>query len=583
MSLWITATCIAGALVSLLLVARRHAPAQRRVTAGVLQLAIWLAAWLLSQPPQLLPAPDAALLDSERLQDGDGLAHTATGPRQAITPALTSRELDALPALAVSGPGLYREDLLALPPVRLRVTGASHEHAAPATAAADGWQPRWPRQLGLGQELALQLQLPATLPAETPVKLLDPFGTAVAETTIPASTPPGKVTLADTPRLAGRWEYQLQIGEGPSARREAVPVQVNRGERPQVLLWLAQPGFESAALSRWLRESGVPTRVVTRLAPGIERSRNLNGFDGGNRAPLDPANGFDLLILDSQLWPQLDRRQRQQLRRQASVLWLVGDEAPAGFIDYARANGMGLERDRSAELQAPFGDRETPALGTTGFRPAAMQAGDRVLRGAPAGPVDGRDIALYWGRATADGALGFVFFRNSYRWITAGYGQAYARLWQAVLEPQLAYRGSGAPVAVRQALPRAGHRVTLCSGGFTGAAPLLSAVAGEQRLAGTQSTDGCYTFWPREHGWYELEATAEAAVAPFSLYVFAADAWPAWQRTLKAQSTGQMATARLGPGREAPAPHRPLPRHWLALLLLGLLAISWWGERKLKR
>lgn len=582
MSWWITATCITGALLSLILVARRRTSPHRRAAAALLQLAIWLSAWLLVEPPQLLPAPSAAVLDSERLAASNDLPPATGGARQAIIPALVDGELAALPALAVSGTGLYREELITLPPVRLE-----GENTDPAFAANDGWLPRWSQRLTLGQELSLQLSLPAELPADTPVKLLNPFGTVVAETTVEAAAGTASsvksVKLADTPRLAGRWEYQVQLGEGQTAWREPLPVQVDRREQPRILLWLARPGFESAALSRWLRESGVPARVVTRLAPGIERTRNLNGFDGGSRAPLDPANDFDLLILDSQLWPQLEPRQREQLQQRESILWLVGDETPDSFIDYARANGMPLERGTVTELRVPSADREAPALGTTGFRPAALQPADHLLRGTHIGPASTDQLALYWGRAKTDGALGFVFFRNSYRWITAGYNDAFARLWQEVLEPQLAYLGRGAPVAVREAMPRAGYRVTLCSGGFSGNAPTLSAVDGEHRLEGTPAAQGCYAYWPREHGWYRLEGINETGVAPFSLYVFAADAWPAWQRSLKAEATKQMATARLGPSLDSPAPARPLPRHWLGLLMICLLAISWWGERKLKR
>ncbi|WP_237068067.1 hypothetical protein [Microbulbifer guangxiensis] len=578
MSWWITATCISGALLSLLLVARRRTSIPRRAAAALLQIAIWLSTWLLVQPPQLLPAPDAALLDSNRLVVSNDPGPSTASPRQAITPALTDSEFAALPALTVSGTGLYREEFVTLPPVRLEA-----ENTDPAVGANDGWLPRWSQRLTLGQELSLQLSFPAELPADTPVKLLNPFGTIVAESTIGAAGTANSVKLADTPRLAGHWEYQVQLGEGQTASREALPVQVDRGEQPRILLWLARPGFESAALSRWLRESGVPTRVVTRLAPGIERTRNLNGFDDGGRAPLDPAYNFDLLILDSQLWPQLDRHQREQLQQRQSVLWLVGDETPVDFIDYARAIGMPLERSTATELRAPSADRETPALCTSGFQPAALQSGDHLLRGTPIGPGRVDDIALYWGRAETDGALGFVFFRNSYRWITAGYSDAFARLWQGVLEPQLAYLGRGAPVAVREAMPRAGYRVTLCSKGFTGKAPTLSAVDGEQRLEGAPSAHGCYAYWPREQGWYQLQGTNDSDVAPFNLYVFAADAWPDWQRSLKVEATQQMATARLGPAIDSPAPNRPLPRHWLGLLLIGLLAMSWWAERKLKR
>ncbi|SDK45408.1 hypothetical protein [Microbulbifer yueqingensis] len=554
MSSWITALCVIGALLSLLLVARRQASRGRRVAAGLLQSGIWLVAWMLAHPPALLPAPQHAELAA---------GANAGSTRAAISPALSDRELAGVAGIGLAGPGHYRDSLLALPPLRLQLE----------VPVADGWRPRWPRRLLLGESLTLEINTGAHTPAGVPLALVDPFGERVAEAVTGEAG--STVQLSDLPRLAGRWEYRLQVGEGATARSEPVPVTVEAGERPRVLLWLARPGFESAALSRWLRQSGVPARVVTRLAPGIERNENLNGLEAGSGAPLDMASEFELLILDSHLWPLLDSGQRRALevmaRSGGSVLWLVGEDSPAGFLEYAARNDMALQPAAAVQVSAPNGDRDTPPLALSGYRPATARETDSLLG-------DDSPASLYWGRQSADGALGFVFFHNSYRWMTAGQRGAFARLWQSVLEPQLAHLGHGQALEVREPLPRAGHRVTLCRDDF-GQPPALAGPAGSGVLPGAPAGRRCHAYWPEEPGWHQL-AGDDGSVHAF--YVFPAEAWPDWQRALMRDESRQMATARLGPEPATAAPGRPLPRPWLALLLVMLLALAWWGERKLK-
>lgn len=535
------ALCIAAPILSLPPILRQRRNRLRRGAAWLLQCGVWALVWALWQPPALLPPPQTAALNGEFI--AAPASASASAPGRALAPA----ELAALQSLAVDGDRLDRDALRDLPPLRLRVR--------PGTAP--GWSVDWSRQLNLGEPLRLAL---SGLPEDSRVTLEDPFGNTVAS----ASAAPA--VLTDTPKVSGRWLYRVRIENSRGVHREPLPVIVHQGAQPTVLLWLARPDFDSAALSRWLRQSGVPAQVITRLAPGTVRREALNGFDAEVSDPLDPAGPFDLLILDSHLWPQLNARQRGQLAASKSLLWLVGAKSPRGFLDYARRQGMALATTDAATAASPLAGAggDSPALQLTGYRPQQLRVGDTQIGGA---------APLYWARRSPARSLGFVLFDRSYRWLTAGFAADYARLWKTLFDRQLEFRGGRPPVTPQAALPRAGRRLTLCSEGFAGAVPTLQLLGDDAApLQGLPAPGDCASYWPQTPGWY-------AAGDDYVFYVFARDAWPEWQRGLARADTRRMASARLGPPTDAPAPRRPLPRPWIAAALLLLLTFAWWRER----
>ena len=583
MNLWIAILCVAAGALSLLLVLRGRGTPLQRISGAALQCAIWALVWMLWQPPMLLPPKKSAGLDT---------ILPAAAPGTMATPGLAPAAVAALDAVTVDGDALQRDALRDLPPARL--------HLADRSAAADSrgdWSVDWPRQIQLGDTLSLALDLapkPGVGDSSVRLTLEDPFGGAVDSALITAAEENARILLHDTPKLSGHWLYHLRVesesGEGATVRREPLPVVVRAPQPPTVLLWLARPGFETAALSRWLRQSGVKTRVITQLAPQIVRRETFNGLQNGVQEsvqegvqkgvkkaasnPLDPASPFDLLILDSHLWPQLTATQRQQLTAASagkSLLWLVGADSPRAFLDYAREQGMTLARTDITAMNARTGD--TPPLLSTGYRPVQAAPGDLQVG------ADGS--ALYWAGTRPGRALGFVLFDHSYRWITAGFAPEFARLWKTIFDRQLHYRGGRAPVAVQSPLPRAEQRVTLCSAAFDRAGPQPIAPAdGGTPLPGAAAADSaagaCTSYWPQRAGWYHLQG----ADTDFAFYVFPHDAWPDWQHRMARAGTRQMATARLGPAEEWPAPRRPLPLHWIALALGALLALTWWRERR---
>lgn len=561
MNNWIAALCIAAPLLSLALIWKRQRRIVRRLTAALLQLAIWVLLWALWQPPALLPAPQRATLQA----DLDTLVPTPASESRSLARA----EVAQLERLALDT-GLERDALRDLPPVRLDIPATAQP--APTERFA-----RWPRELHLGEPLQVAV---TGIEAGTRVSLEDPFGTVVDSAN---SADGGSVQLRDTPKLVGHWLYRLRIEGAAGEARQPVPVTVHGAERPTVLLWLARADFESAALSRWLRQSGVRSQVITRLAPDVVRRQSYNGLDDVPDNPLEPAGPFDLLILDSHLWPQLSQAQRARLGEIAaekSLLWLVGADSPAGFLDYARTRGMTLQAAAPVEAESPLSQppREIPPLRLTGYQPQRPLAGDVTL--------DSRAGTAYWTRNNGSQSEGFVLFGRSHRWITTGHAAEFARLWKTLLDHQLAHRGGRAPLSLQNPLPRAGRRMTLCGPELDGSVrltPLENHRSGEDSLNGVpapNNADGsCYSYWPPRAGWYGLaeEGNAEAGRA---FYIFAEQDWPRWQAHLASADSRQMATARLGPPPVGGATRTPLPQPWIALALLLLLSLSWLLERR---
>ncbi|WGL15228.1 hypothetical protein PVT68_10620 [Microbulbifer bruguierae] len=569
-----SAICVLGLAISLWLTLRQRGPVSRRAIGVLLQSAIWLLVWALFEPPSLLP-PETAVTQEVTLTPG-----------MDTQPPL--EKLAAAKSLRVTGDGLSRDALRDFPPVRLQGEEVTDK---------PGWQVAWSREVILGEPLQLDISLQGGYQRPLKLTLEDPFGGAVDSAQLGAEDRHAKMQA--WPKMVGNWQYRVRIDEIAEndeatadtqvtpivARNEILPVIVREAQNPRVLLWLSRPGFETGALARWLRQSATPTQVVTQLAPEMQRRETFNGQPLRKNDLLAADSPFDLLILDSRLWPQLSTAQRRQLAtlsQSKSLLWLVDNDSPRGFIDYASAQGMPL--DSIAVASAAYGTdtattaQQAPTLQLAGFRPREIRSGDSRLATG--------EHTLYWARVQPQQSLGFVFFRNSYRWQTAGLASEFALLWKQLLDHQLALRGTYGEITLSTPLPRAQQRLTLCSSEFSETPPELKVLDLDQNaenearnkplqtVAASSSEQGrCYNYWPQQPGWYQLGTTS------FALYVFAQDAWSEWQTAITRTESAQMSSARLGPQQQVLADTKPIPLSWIALALLALLSMTWWRER----
>ena len=584
MTLWFNLLCGIGIAISLGLILRKQLGLATRFAQCMAHALLWALVWLLAQPPAwmpaLLPASSEVSLRTDRAKTGN------------LRSQFTATQLAVMESLTLSDEGVPAGALHDLPPVRLRL---AQQTQTPA------WAVSWDRELRLGDPLTLHIRLQSGAGIPQTLTLEDPFGNVVDSGVLSAES--RELALRDQPKLAGRWEYQLRIEpvngvdkyrdiktdtvdansvSVSNPRRETLPVLVRSAKKPRVLVWLARPGFETAALSRWLRQSGTPAQVVTQLAPEMQRQETFNDFPLRKSRLLDTDTPFDLLILDSRLWPQLrrqERRQLQQIVRDKSLLWLVHDGDDGDFARYTGTLDMAIQKTSAAavhyDLLPQTEAQNAPELSLSSFQAAAHRTGDaRFIAG-------NRDI--YWARVQPEQSIGFVFFNNSYRWQTAGFAEAYARLWSDIFRQQLRWRGERPPLKFHSPLVQTGQRATVCSSGFTPAtAPVIahanlaadreSAVPLTAIRASNSTFGSCYSFWPRQAGWHLLNGDTAS-------YVFDRNSWPEWQTFLAREHVQRMANARLGKRDSDTAVKTPIPRYWLALLLLVTLLTLWWRER----
>ena len=572
--LWFTLLCMAGFAASLALIIYRQPRVSRRLTDGLVHGALWILVWSLAYPPAWQPPATTITLPTD------------AAARAALLADQSAAQMAAIEAAHLPGSGLTRNALLDFPPLRLQLAESS---------AADAWVPSWNRDLVLGQPLELRLTLTAGGDTAKRLALEDPFGNTVDSGLLSADNP--QLVLRDRPKLVGQWEYRVRVepvaaasDAGPrsrnpaninGARSEVLPVVVHAPQKPKVLVWLARPGFESAALSRWLRQTGTPAQVVTQLAPEMARREVFNDLPLRKSGLLEADTPFDLLILDSRLWPQLSSRERQQLRAIASnksLLWLVHDASGKDFMRYARAEGMPLQENATADVHyTPASDPGSiafPQLTLTALGAAAHDAGDtRIV-------ADEREI--YWANIHPQQSLGFIFFRNSYRWQTAGFASEFAQMWSNIFARQLTWRGGRPALAINPELPQVTLRTRVCSDNL-GGTDLAALVRQPGKKPATRdeflpvihemddSAGHCFSFWPQKSGWHTVGSD-------FSVYVFEKDSWPEWQAHRARSDAAQMASARLGTNVSATV-NNPLPRYWPALALLILLTLLWWRER----
>ncbi|WP_444910929.1 hypothetical protein [Microbulbifer sp. TRSA005] len=548
--------CLLACLASLVLLHRRGA---KPFDYG-LQLAIWLSAWMLWQPPAIIPTERNISIDSKQLASSHPI------------------NLNGVEYISLNGEPLGRDKLRDLAPVRLELS---------KILESDGrWELDWQRQITLGDSLKLKVHNSQPLTENVKISLLNPYGhiedsleLKVGETI--------QAQLTATPKLVGSQLYRVRTeSEAGETHTDPLPILVREPLQPKLLLWLARPSFETAALSRWLRQSGVTAQVMTQLAPEISRKETLNGLPLTESADLfTNESPFDLVILDSSLWPQFSALQKRQLNELAttkSLLWLVSDDSSEEFLQYAAAQSMPLQKEEATHLHSSFGyqkadNPEIPPLRNLGFKVTQPGSYDFLLgNGEP---------PLFWGRSTETQHLGFILFSGSHRWLTSGFTTEFASLWKSIIDYQLKHLGSQQPVILSNELPRTQERITLCSPLFSDQRPiLLSSQTESQSIGGiavnTNTQGQCYSFWPQSSGWHQLKTDMDGEPV-LNFYIFAKQDWPQWQRSLNTRETRQMAAARLGPVDNRHSGKMPIERQWPALILLLLVCTSWWRERRI--
>jgi len=416
------------------------------------------------------------------------------------------------------------------------------------------------------------------------VELLDPAGRVTDTRKVDAE---GRFVVTGTARAAGLVAFTLRVrdGRGRVLEQADLPVWVEAGAAPRLLILAGAPGPEVKYLRRWATDAGFVVTTQMSAGGGIQlgdppialTAATLRGFDvavidergwagmGGTRETVLGAvrDGLGLVLRAS---GPLDGASRAQWRAAGFTMTGSGGLAPIRLpapTDAAIArtrSGIGSV-DTPADLEV--GDERPPELSRLALTPVG---GDAVPLIQDAG---GATLSAW--RATGLGRVAVFTGLDSYGLTLTGRRGLYGDWWSGMLST-VARPATGAAAAF--AGPAwAGDRVALC--GLSGDARVEGPGGAITALTVDPATPGCAGFWPERAGWHGLRKAG-------------ADAWPFY-----VQPAERLAGVRAARDREATAMLRntavsrasgatqtqPGPSWPWLLAWLAFSAGLWWLER----
>ncbi len=403
------------------------------------------------------------------------------------------------------------------------------------------------------------------------LELLDPGGVRVDFAQLADD---GRFRLAGRARSAGLASWRLRLRDGGNTPIEQVelPLYVEPGAAPRVLLLAGAPNPEWKYLRRWASDTGV--QLQSRISLGA-------GMQIGDAPAVPDADGlgeYDLVVLDQRAWRSLGDARRAALDKAVHGglgLLLRLPDALEG-ADRARLRRLGFTATpavaaRTIDLPDAFapridGDRKLPALTHAPLRVAAAD-GSPLLDDA-----GGTPLALW--RAQGTGRIGVAMFDDSFRLVLGGHDDAYGALWSRLFSTLA--RAHAQPSPDIELDPRSGQRAVLCGlhDHATVDSPNGRSVA--LRIDPASGPRRCAGLWPQASGWHVLRDGDRRT--PF--YVRAPGDAPGLRAAALREATQQLAATDAPAGMTRPTPRRvPGPRWPWFLGWLSLAAALWWLER----
>ena len=208
------------------------------------------------------------------------------------------------------------------------------------------------------------------------VELRDPAGRVVDGAEVDAE---GAFELGASARSEGRVEYTLAVLDAAGEQFEAlrVPLVVEPGAAPRLLVLAGAPDPELRALRRWAVDAGFDLASRIALAPGLAQRRGEIALDAAALARLD------LLVVDPRSWAALPLAERAgvvaAVREGLGLLLRVNGPVPAAVAADWRELGFAIEPAELVEGVALAAPPRAPAWPELTRRPVAVQAADSIV------------------------------------------------------------------------------------------------------------------------------------------------------------------------------------------------------------
>ena len=513
----------------------------------------WLNALLVTVAALALAV---ALADIRIRSTGGGALAVVTDAGGRVDEA-TLRAMPGASAIALSGDGLREAEWRDLPARPLQWKPAK----------ADLLSLDFPRTMPLGRIFTLTVRRPQAqagwrlqLLAENQQVLAD--SGAIADATAPAT----QLSVQWLPPVAEAMVLRARLLDvkGKTIAEGPVPLQVTEAVPLQIQGRFDAASFDARALNRLLSDSGAIVDWSVTLGKSIARSETA-------REALTAPNA---MFVDAAYVEKLTPSAR------AALLAATGQGVPLVVLGANAADAGFWQRELGLRLQpqSPTTEKEDQRqFGVGGIAltmpPATLNPDDRGGAGWSVLARDGRKQPWLWQRELRQGRVVWVGVSEWHRYAISA-PQALTLWWQDAMDRMVLAGVQKTEWRLSDPMPVAGLRSEVCAQGADAGASLRVEGGPELSLQarGDKADGRCAGWWPQRAGWARFGAAGMSS--PGMTYVYAADDWPQWQRSLRREATARYA-ARASAAGVAGSTGRPLSPTPFALLFAFCMLMLW--------
>ncbi|USX27404.1 hypothetical protein NHH73_03645 [Oxalobacteraceae bacterium OTU3CINTB1] len=474
----------------------------------------------------------------------------------------TSRAMRDAAVIALSGDGLREAEWRDLPARPLQWKPVQ----------ADLLSIDFPRAMPLGRIFTLTVRRPHA-PAGWRLQLLAENKQVLADSgAIAAGTAPAsQLTVQWLPPVAEAMVLRARLldGKGKTIAEGPVPLQVTEAVPLQIQGRFDAASFDARALNRLLSDSGAIVDWSVTLGKAIARSETA-------REPLTAPNA---VFVDAAYVERLAPSAR------AALLAATGQGVPLVVLGANAADAGFWQRELGLRLQpqSPTTEKEdqrqfSVAGVSLAMPPATLNPDDRGGGQWSVLAWDSGKRPWLWQRELRQGRVIWVGVSEWHRYAISA-PQALTLWWQDAMDRMVLAGVRKTEWRLSDAMPVTGLRSEVCVQGADAGASLRVEGGPELSLQarGDKADGRCAAWWPQRAGWTRFSAAGMPA--PGMAYVYAADDWPLWQRSLRREATALYAARAQAAGVTETA-ERPLSPTPFALLFAFCMLMLWYRDPK---
>lgn len=472
----------------------------------------------------------------------------------------TLRAIPAAGAISLSGDGLREAEWRDLPARPLQWKPAQ----------ADLLSLDFPRAMPLGRIFTLTVRRPQAQ-ATWRLQLLAENKQVLADSGANATAPATQLSVQWLPPVAEAMVLRARLldAKGKAVAEGPVPVQVTEAVPLQIQGRFDAASFDARALNRLLSDSGAIVDWSVTLGKAIARSETA-------REPITAPNA---MFVDAAYVEKLAPSAR------AALLAHTGQGVPLVILGANAADAGFWQRELGLRLQpqSPTTEKEDQRQFSVGgaslvMPPATLNPADRGGESWSVLARDGRKQPWLWQRELRQGRVVWVGVSEWHRYAISA-PQALTLWWQDAMDRMVMAGVRKTEWRLHDPMPVVGLRSEVCAQGADAGA-LVRVEGGPElplRVRGDKADGRCAGWWPQRAGWTRFSAAGMDA--PAMTYVYAANEWPLWQRSLRREATARYA-ARARTAGVAGTTQRPLSPTPFALLFACCMLMLWYRDPK---